>query len=242
MTSLVSAAGAPGPTRTGDPQLRRLLLYPTELQARITPSWGRIGATGFEPATPCAQGRCATRLRYAPSCGPRLRPPPPPTSPSSIPPTPPPPLADPPLHAPLDHAGLAGRRHERDHAAEPGRATRGRYALEALQQQAPVVGVGRALPGEAGRVEARRAIQRVDLQAGVVRQRGEAQPCRRVSGLFHRVGGVGVAVLLNRRHLAPLALGLEVPSQIAQDRRGLADLAGIGGRDHDRAARGSVHV
>src|SRR5262249_7364453 len=26
-----------------------------------------IGATGFEPATPCAQGRCATRLRYAPT-------------------------------------------------------------------------------------------------------------------------------------------------------------------------------
>src|SRR5439155_18018432 len=25
-----------------------------------------VGATGFEPATPCAQGRCATRLRYAP--------------------------------------------------------------------------------------------------------------------------------------------------------------------------------
>ena len=26
-----------------------------------------VGATGFEPATPCAQGRCATRLRYAPT-------------------------------------------------------------------------------------------------------------------------------------------------------------------------------
>jgi hypothetical protein len=25
-----------------------------------------VGAAGFEPATPCAQGRCATRLRYAP--------------------------------------------------------------------------------------------------------------------------------------------------------------------------------
>src|SRR5690242_8042223 len=28
-----------------------------------------VGATGFEPATPCAQGRCATRLRYAPTLG-----------------------------------------------------------------------------------------------------------------------------------------------------------------------------
>src|SRR6266568_3461568 len=30
-----------------------------------------VGATGFEPATPCAQGRCATRLRYAPTQNPR---------------------------------------------------------------------------------------------------------------------------------------------------------------------------
>src|SRR5258708_34506352 len=27
-----------------------------------------VGARGFEPPTPCAQGRCATRLRYAPTC------------------------------------------------------------------------------------------------------------------------------------------------------------------------------
>src|SRR5262245_1138690 len=31
-----------------------------------------VGATGFEPATPCAQGRCATRLRYAPTPNIRL--------------------------------------------------------------------------------------------------------------------------------------------------------------------------
>jgi hypothetical protein len=32
------------------------------------PSWGRyIGATGFEPATPCSQSKCATRLRHAPA-------------------------------------------------------------------------------------------------------------------------------------------------------------------------------
>src|SRR2546427_2127787 len=28
-----------------------------------------FGASGFEPPTPCAQGRCATRLRYAPKKG-----------------------------------------------------------------------------------------------------------------------------------------------------------------------------
>jgi hypothetical protein len=26
-----------------------------------------VGAAGFELATPCAQGKCATRLRYAPT-------------------------------------------------------------------------------------------------------------------------------------------------------------------------------
>ena len=26
----------------------------------------KIGMTGFEPATPCSQGRCATKLRYIP--------------------------------------------------------------------------------------------------------------------------------------------------------------------------------
>src|SRR5687768_15076917 len=28
-----------------------------------------VGARGFEPPTPCAQGRCATGLRYAPTVG-----------------------------------------------------------------------------------------------------------------------------------------------------------------------------
>jgi hypothetical protein len=26
-----------------------------------------VGVAGFEPATPCSQGRCATELRYTPS-------------------------------------------------------------------------------------------------------------------------------------------------------------------------------
>ncbi len=47
-----------------------------ELEGRVTrdgaleldPGTRRVvGAAGFEPATPCAQGRCATRLRYAPT-------------------------------------------------------------------------------------------------------------------------------------------------------------------------------
>ena len=36
---------------------------PTELLPQISEM---VGAAGFEPATPCSQGRCATELRYAP--------------------------------------------------------------------------------------------------------------------------------------------------------------------------------
>lgn len=56
-----SINGAPGRARTPDPRLRRPLLYPAELLAPV------VGARGFEPPTPCSQGRCATRLRYAPT-------------------------------------------------------------------------------------------------------------------------------------------------------------------------------
>ena len=52
--------GAPEGIRTPDPRLRRPLLFPPELLARI-------GASRFERPTPCSQGRCATMLRYAPS-------------------------------------------------------------------------------------------------------------------------------------------------------------------------------
>ena len=43
-----------------------------DIARQVEPRWNPgtrkvVGATGFEPATPCAQGRCATRLRYAPT-------------------------------------------------------------------------------------------------------------------------------------------------------------------------------
>ena len=74
--------------RTPDPRLRRPLLYPTELLNHInleramgieptTSAWKAevlplnytrmVGVAGFEPATPCSQGRCATKLRYTPN-------------------------------------------------------------------------------------------------------------------------------------------------------------------------------
>ncbi len=33
---------------------------------RLCPTTLSIGTAGFEPATPCSQSRCATKLRYVP--------------------------------------------------------------------------------------------------------------------------------------------------------------------------------
>ncbi len=38
-----------------------------EISDRCYENLKMVGAAGFEPATPCAQGRCATRLRHAPT-------------------------------------------------------------------------------------------------------------------------------------------------------------------------------
>jgi hypothetical protein len=43
------------------------ILSEAEGALEIAISQKMVGATGFEPVTPCAQGRCATRLRYAPT-------------------------------------------------------------------------------------------------------------------------------------------------------------------------------
>ena len=73
--------GLPGGDRTPDPQLRRLLLYPTELRAenqsicqirqeKSPLAWAFVlvvGAERFELPTLWSQTRCATRLRYAPT-------------------------------------------------------------------------------------------------------------------------------------------------------------------------------
>src|SRR6185295_16291262 len=53
-----------GPIHLGCPILR--VLCEGWEDGRQT-HWELVGARGFEPRTPCAQGRCATRLRYAPT-------------------------------------------------------------------------------------------------------------------------------------------------------------------------------
>src|SRR5690348_18131112 len=63
--------GLPDKTRTCNPQLRRLVLYPVELRAVREQAANKntaflVGARGFEPPTSCSQSRRATRLRYAP--------------------------------------------------------------------------------------------------------------------------------------------------------------------------------
>ena len=75
-------SGLPDWIRTSDLRLRRPVLYPVELRARIARLSGiasrryrfliqklLVGAVGFELTTLCSQSRCATRLRYAPKKG-----------------------------------------------------------------------------------------------------------------------------------------------------------------------------
>ena len=65
--------GALDRIRTCDPRLRRPLLYPAELRAlyefaiTVPISIKVVGETGFEPATPWTQTKCATKLRYSPT-------------------------------------------------------------------------------------------------------------------------------------------------------------------------------
>ena len=63
--------GLSGGDRTPDPQLRRLMLYPTELPAvEAKPKTvNLVGVERFELPTLCSQSRCATRLRYTPRAG-----------------------------------------------------------------------------------------------------------------------------------------------------------------------------
>src|SRR6185312_2891513 len=62
--------GLPGGTRTHNPQLRRLVLYPVELRAdcvsRHLPGQTMVGVERFELPTSCSQSRRATRLRHTP--------------------------------------------------------------------------------------------------------------------------------------------------------------------------------
>ena len=62
--------GLPGGTRTHNPQLRRLVLYPVELRAaRMQRDPNLVGVERFELPTSCSQSKRATRLRHTPRKG-----------------------------------------------------------------------------------------------------------------------------------------------------------------------------
>ena len=66
LTLMPGSHGAPGRIRTCDHPLRRRVLYPAELRALYesrTILEKVVGETGFEPATPWTQTKCATKLR-----------------------------------------------------------------------------------------------------------------------------------------------------------------------------------
>ena len=63
------SGGVPDRNRTCNPQLRRLVLYPVELRARLksdSPRISMVGVERFELPTSWSQTRRATRLRYTP--------------------------------------------------------------------------------------------------------------------------------------------------------------------------------
>ena len=61
----LKTAGLPGGTRTHNPQLRRLVLYPVELRA-VPVASRLVGVERFELPTSCSQSKRATGLRYTP--------------------------------------------------------------------------------------------------------------------------------------------------------------------------------
>ena len=60
-TATINYFGTPERIRTSDLRIRSPLLYPTELQAQSL-----VGVRGFEPPTPCSQGRCASQAALHP--------------------------------------------------------------------------------------------------------------------------------------------------------------------------------
>jgi hypothetical protein len=72
MTRHYTRTFARRPTWLLSPRFLCLRLVPIPPHDLLVSHQILVGAAGFELATPCAQGRCATRLRYAPTCLPML--------------------------------------------------------------------------------------------------------------------------------------------------------------------------
>jgi hypothetical protein len=136
----------------------------------------------------------------------------------------------------LDHLLGARWARERDHAAEAGGPPRHRHAAQTLEQElepSPVVEPGAA---EARRVEPGRAVERIDLDPGVVAE-GQGVRQRRGSARLHeRVLGVRRPGLFGQTGVGHIGQQLDVERHVAEEIDELAPLGGIErGEDQPRS-------
>ena len=131
-------------------------------------------------------------------------------------------------HAFDDELPTCGPAHHHDRA-EPRRAGGGverTSGLQLLEEQRDVVVVGRVLAGEAGRPDARRTVERLDLEAGVIGQRGQPGGLGDGTGLQTGVADQRVGILLDIGHRR--WSGQQLHPDTSEDRRDLGDLVGVG--------------
>src|SRR3569623_96920 len=121
---------------------------------------------------------------------------------------------------------------QREHRAKPAGALRGRHAGERLEQLLVVRGVVVAGAGVARAVDAGCAAERVDLEAAVVGERGQAGRLRHLARLLRRVAGERVGVLDDIGHVNIVERShFDAGQQLAQ----LDELAAIARREHERS-------
>ena len=107
-----------------------------------------------------------------------------------------------------------------------------RHAVEFVQHLVVVVDIARAFTGITRRINAGAFVQRVDFDAGVVRDRGQAGYLSRVSRLDNRIldeSGAGL------RHVRYIEIGLWKHFDAATGEQfiDLAHLAGVATGEHD---------
>jgi len=149
---------------------------------------------------------------------------------------------DPPLAHPLGEMNRSGRFRHGDHAAETRRPPLRRNPYEFVQEQVIPIGVGLSRTAEPCREDARRAAQRIHLEARIV---GQGQTAR---GTRHSYG-LNPSVLLKR--VAALRRHLDRPDPVErqdayvqppQQRGNLVEFRAITGRNDQRDFMGGGWV
>jgi hypothetical protein len=90
-----------------------------------------------------------------------------------------------------ERGGIVGAARERDHALIARRAALRRHIAKLFEHLLQVGEIGRAFAGVAGRIDAGAATQRIDLDSGVVGERGEAGQARGMARFQQRVFSEG---------------------------------------------------